>query len=157
MSQGSGAFEPYPRAEAVWRYLRRRFGFGPRAFEAFRLWHRPGAQTVWIAHRDCLPDAWTGPETIGLPVLRRPLPRGFPTTSFLQRFGLLAARNVIWVGEPGAEALMQGQRLQLDASGTAKGPFIVRTRDAVLGRGWVREARLALDIPKEWRSGGESP
>lgn len=150
MPPGSDVFEPYPRAGEVWRYLRLRFGLDLRDFPGLRLWHRRGAATVWIAREECLPPSDTAPETIGLPLLRRPLPRGFPTTAFLQRFGLRAWRSVIHVADQWTETLMRGEPLPCDP-GSDKGPYIVRTPDAVLGRGWVRRSGLVLDVAKEWR------
>ena len=144
------SFEPYPGAEEVWSYLRRQFGMAPEAFSGYRLWHYPGRPTVWLAAESLVPEHEDDMETLGLPLLRRPLPRGLPTTAFLQRFGHLAGKNVIRVDEDAVIPLMRGESLPWDEGVAKAGPRIVASKPGILGRGWIKQGRLVLDAPKEW-------
>jgi hypothetical protein len=143
-------FEPYPGAEEVWSYLRRHFGMDPEAFRGYRLWHCPGRPAVWLAAKQFVPEQEDGLETVGLPVLRRPLPRGLPTTAFLQRFGHLAEKNVIQVDQEAIIPLMQGKSLPWDGETAKAGPCIIASEPGIVGRGWIKQGRLVLDAPKEW-------
>ncbi len=151
MSRACIGFEPYPQASLLVDYLARLFGMPAASWEAFQFWHRPGASAVWIAHRsNALPSA-VRVETLGLVLFRQPPPRGYPTTAFLRRFGFLATRRLFWVNAKAGEFLMHGQALAIPADRLQRGPYIVRTPQAILGRGWARAGRLTLDCAKEWR------
>jgi len=143
-------FEPFPGAEEFWSYLRRQFGMDPEAFRGYRLWHFPGRPAVWLAAERFVPEEEDGLETMGLPVLRRPLPRGMPTTAFLQRFGHLAEKNLIRVDQEAIIPLMQGKILPWDVETAKAGPCVVASDLAILGRGWIKQGWLVLDAPKEW-------
>lgn len=143
-------FEPYPGAEEVWSYLWRQFGMDPEEFPGYRLWHYPGRPTVWLVAESFIPREKDGLEAIGLPLLRRPLPRGLPTTAFMQRFGHLAQKNVIRVEPEAIIPLMQGKSLFWDGETAKAGPCIVASEPGILGRGWIKQGWLLLDAPKEW-------
>ncbi|MEF8822504.1 MAG: hypothetical protein V5A14_00685 [Desulfohalobiaceae bacterium] len=143
-------FEPYSGAEEIWSYLLRQFGMDPEAFRGYHLWHYPGRPTVWLAAQEFVPQQEDGLETMGLPVLRRPLPRGLPTTAFLQRFGHLAEKNMIRVDTEAIILLMQGKSLPWDVETAKAGPCVVASDLGIVGRGWIKQGRLVLDAPKEW-------
>ena len=111
MSPAFVAFEPYTHAEGVWDYLEERFGMPRSGFAGFRLWQRGAGKTVWI-----LPCGVEVPgdlkiEWAGLPVLRQPLPRGFPTNAFVRRFGDRATRNAFDVDWDTALRLMYDHQI----------------------------------------------
>ena len=145
------SFEPYLQAEEIWSYLGQRFGMDNTRFSGYRLWHFPGRPTIWLAAENLYPEEEDGLETLGLPLLRRPLPRGLPTTAFLQRFGHLAEKNVLQVGPEAVTTLMQGKSLPWREETDKAGPFIVSSELGILGRGWIKGGRLLLDASKEWR------
>lgn len=150
MSRAFVAFEPYAHAEGVWAYLEERFGMARFDLAGFRLWQRGEGKTVWI-----LPSGIDVPgdlkiEWAGLPVLRQPLPRGFPTNAFVRRFGDRATRNVFDVDWETALRLMYSHQIEAEALDPKGGPYVVRSPLGPLGRGWVRKGRLLLDIPKGW-------
>ena len=144
------SFEPYPEADRIWSHLRRLFGMDPQDFRGYRLWHFPGRPTVWLAAESFIPREEDGLETMGLPLLRRPLPRGLPTTAFLQRFGHLAQRNVVRVEPDVVIPLMRGESLPRDEEPAKAGPLVLTSGMGILGRGWIKQGRLLLDVPKEW-------
>ncbi|MCF8030116.1 MAG: hypothetical protein K9K39_04395 [Desulfohalobiaceae bacterium] len=144
------SFEPYPGAEEIWSHLQGRFGMDPEGFRGYRLWHYLGRPTIWIAAESLLPDDMDDLETMGLPLLRQPLPRGLPTTAFLQRFGHLAKKNVIRVDPDAVPSLMRGESLPWEQNVAKAGPFILASHLGILGRGWIKQGRLLLDAPKEW-------
>jgi hypothetical protein len=144
------SFEPYPEAQAIWSYLQGRFGMAPEGFRGYRLWHSPGRPTIWLAAEGFVPQEEDGLETVGLPLLRQPLPRGLPTTAFVQRFGHLARKNVIQVGSDAVIPLMQGKSLPWGEEVARAGPLVVNSGMGVLGRGWIKQDKLLLDAPKEW-------
>ena len=143
-------FEPYPGAEYIWSHLQRRFGMEPELFRDYRLWHYPERPTIWLAAESLIPEEIDDLETLGLPLLRQPLPRGLPTTAFLQRFGHLAKKNVIRVDPDAVTPLMRGKSLPWDQVVAKAGPFILASHLGILGRGWIKQERILLDAPKEW-------
>jgi len=151
LSRVSAAFEPYPEVDAVWTYLVDRYGLGPAVFAEHCLWHRPGAASIWIAHQDLAPPEDLRIETVGLVAFRQPLPRGYPSSAFLRRFGAEATRGCYDVDWPDALRLMHGQAIPRAPLDERAGPYVVRSPRAVLGRGWLREGQLRLDAPKMWR------
>jgi hypothetical protein len=151
LSRVSVAFEPYPESEAVWRYLAERFGLTKDTFAAHRLWHRPGVTSIWIAHAACRPASVLRVQGLGLMAFRRPPPRGYPTSTFLRRFGAGAERNVYDVSWEAALQLMHERTLAVRDLDSHSGPWVVRCGQTVIGRGWVRESVLRLDAPKTWR------
>ncbi len=105
---------------------------------------------MWIAHEACTPPDDLRIEWVGLPVLRQPLPRGFPTNVFLRRFGDAATRGVCDVDWDTALRLMYDHQVEHAAPDDRGGPYVVRSPAGVLGRGWVRKGRLLLETPKGW-------
>ena len=144
------SFEPYPGEEEIWSHLQRRFDMNPESFRSYRLWHYPERPTIWLAAESLIPEAMDDLETMGLPLLRQPLPRGLPTTAFLQRFGHLAKKNVIRVDSDAVIPLMQGKSLPWNQGMDKAGPFVLASHLGILGRGWIKQERLLLDAPKEW-------
>ena len=155
MSRDFDAFEPYPEAADVWRYLEERFGMAPSLFGHHRLWWRKGGKRekpIWIAHEDCVLPKDMKVDWAGLMVMRQPPPRGFPTNVFLRRFGAAASRNVVDVGWDTALRLMYNHQIEHEPLDEKGGPYIIRSSRVVLGRGWVRKGRLVLETPKGWQN-----
>lgn len=150
MSPAFAAFESYSDAEAVWDYLEERFGMARTAFRGYRLWQRGQGRTVWILPETGEPPADLKVEWAGLPVMRQPLPRGFPTNAFLRRFGDRATRNVFDVDWETALRLMYDHQIEAEALDAKGGPYVIRSPVSPLGRGWVRKERLLLATPKGW-------
>ena len=151
MSPACAAFEPYPEAQGVWDYLADRFGMPVAAFAGYRLWWRAErGKSIWIARDTVEPPADLKVEWLGLPVLRQPLPRGFPTSTFLRAFGGAATRNCYDEDWDTALRLMYSHQIEREPLDDKGGPYIVRSPAGVLGRGWVRKGRLVLDTPKGW-------
>lgn len=151
MSRVSAGFRPHPEPEALLGPVRDRFGFPSGIFAEHTLWHRPRAPAVWIVRQGCQPPEGIRVEALGLLMMRRPPPRGFPTTGFCQRFGGYATRNIYEFDQETALHLMAGGTLSVEPQDWQGGPYIVRIPEAVVGRGWVREGQLRLDCPKVWR------
>ncbi len=145
------SFEPHPQPGQIWEDLNRRFGLTSGDFREYRLWRHPDRPTIWIAQQDLGPSRAAQVESMGIPVMRHPPPRGLPTTAFLQRFGHLARKSVLQVQEEAITSLMLGYSLNWCENGLRDGPFILRCGWIILGRGWIRNGNLHLDAPKEWR------
>jgi hypothetical protein len=148
LSQDSEGFEPYGDTPALLDYLDGRFGLEPMLFAEHRFWQRTGSPAIFIAHARCRPVRGVATDVLGLLALRDPPPRGYPTTAFLMRFGMQATRNVYAIDTDTALRLLRdGAIPHLDPE-TPKGPWIVRTDHAVVGRAWVRDGQLVGEIPK---------
>lgn len=156
MSRVSGEFELWPERERTLGWLEWKFGMPPEAFDEWAIWHRPGVPSLWIAHRLTEPRPEAGIELIGLLFMRDPPPRGFPSTSFLQRFGHLARERIIDVPESDVVALVFRDPVPLTTE-MDDGVVVVRGPHGVLGRGWVKAGQLTLDFPKSRRQRMERP
>ena len=153
MSRACAGFERHPESDALGRFLVERWGLPADCFNNHHFWHRPGSPAIWIAARDCSPPPALEPvvETVGMLALRHPPPGGKPTSVFLQRFGLLATRNVYRLSEVELARFIAGEPVAVEPVDAARGYCIVRTRDAVVGCGRIDDGQLWCELPKSWR------
>ncbi len=152
MSQGLDAFEPLPREHEVFGYLIDKFGFRKQDFRPYRLWHRPGHASIWMSRTECLPCSEVKVHSVGILLFRKMPPRGFPTTAFILRFGHLAGRSVLDLSWDQALDLMLGKSIPDPGGSQGKGPYVLRTLGRGLGRGWIGQSELKLDVPKIWKA-----
>lgn len=138
-------FEPVT-PDALQAHLRQRFGFdAPLA--GFRLWqHERGA--LWIA--GALVEPEPADESVGVLVMRHPLPRGRLSTAFIRRFCAAATIRVAEVEGESLRAYLAGES-QPWADAWGSGERIVRWEGRPLGRAHVREDTLESELPRPFR------
>ena len=151
----SVAFEPYPTPSLIFDWLDEEFGIAPSTFDDFRLWHRPGVQSIWIAAGVSSWDSTIKFETIGIQVTRRPPPKAKPSTYFAQRFGRFAQRNVVDLTEKQLEPFFRGELIETDLVSDKSRYCIVRIGQVALGCGWLSRGRVRSNLPAYWT--GEFP
>ena len=82
--------------------------------------------------------------------MRKPPPKGKPTSVFLQRFGHTAFRNVYRLSESEAFRFLKRELLAVEPKDDARGYALVRTEDRVIGCGRIKGQTLHSEIPKHW-------
>lgn len=147
-------FEPLPEpdANAVFGLLEGRFGVSRASLTDYRLWHRPGTPTVWIASVDAEPPRGPRVEAFGMVLMRDPPPGGKPTSAFVQRFGHLATRNVYSLSEAQAQAYLRAEPVETAAVDDGRGWAVARWGATVLGRAFWRDGVLESQLKKSWRA-----
>jgi len=146
----SDAYEPVSDQALVPRYCAERFGVDPAIF-ADHVFLRPvGGRLIRVVARSCVPPPGLGLESIGMQVMRRPPPRGKPTSVFLQRFAGTATRNVYRLDDALTERFLRRQAVPIEPVDDARGYAVVFGPDGVLGCGRVDGAELRSEIPKAW-------
>ena len=143
---------PEPEARAVYALLEGRFGLPRERLSAYRLWHRAGTPTVWIASVDAEPPRGPRVEAFGLVLMRDPPPGGKPTSVFVQRFGHWATRNVYALSDAQAHAYLRGEPVEVAAVDDGRGWAVARWGSTVLGRGFWRDGVLESQLKKTWRA-----
>lgn len=146
----SAAFELLPDQGIVPAWCADRFGIDPQVFAGHRFWRRAGTRVIRIAAaRSLVPDGLAA-ETIGMQVMRKPPPRGKPTSVFLQRFGATAHRNTYVLDPERAARFLRREAVEIDPVDDAHGYCVVRTPERVLGCGRVDGGLLYSEIPQSW-------
>lgn len=146
----SAAFELLPDQGLVPRHCAERYGIDPDVFAGHRFWIRPGTRVIRIAAARCAVPDGVDAETIGMQVMRKPPPRGKPTSVFLQRFGATAHRNTYTLDAACAERYLRREAQPIDPVDDAHGYCVVRTAERVLGCGRIKEGVLYSEIPRSW-------
>lgn len=148
--RASADFEPLPEQARLRAFFQWRYGIDPSVFEGHVFIGRPNTRSVWIAARSCAPPPGLRPASMGIQVMRKPPPRGKPSSVFLQRFGGQASRNVYVLGEEGAARFMRRESQRIAPIDDAQGYCVVRTERRVLGCGRIEGETLHSEIPKAW-------
>ncbi len=143
----SAAFEPYAEAPALLEWLEARYGLAPELFSQHRFWVRPGAEPIWIASEAATPPGVLV-DAFGLKVLHRPPPGGKLTTSFIQRFGARASKQVVHL-ERLDEVVAS---LPVDVDPALHGHTILMWAGVAIGSGVARAGVLTPELPKRLRS-----
>jgi NOL1/NOP2/fmu family ribosome biogenesis protein len=135
--------------QAVMEWWSERFGIDSATFADHTVWEK-GAGKVWI-FRGEMPDETENVEAIGMTFLRTRQEHWKPTTDAAQRFGRLATRNTIELGEQEAKTFVAGDDQDLDWDGDW-GYVIpvhdVAGREEPLGVGLYVYGELKSMIPK---------
>lgn len=146
----SDAYELHPDQALVPRYCAERFGIDPQIFADHAFWRPVGGRLIRIAARACRPADDFALDSIGMQVMRRPPPRGKPTSVFLQRFGATATRNVYRLDDAQTERFLRRQPVEVVPVDDGRGYVIVRGADGVLGCGRIDGQTLHSEVPKAW-------
>lgn len=146
----SDAYEPLPDQALIPRYCAARFGVDPAVFAEHVFWRPVGGRLIRIAARGCVPPPGLGIDSLGMQVMRRPPPRGKPTSVFLQRFCGAATRNAYRIGPAETARFMRREPVPIAPVDDGRGYAIVFGPDGVLGCGRVDGDVLLSEIPKAW-------
>jgi NOL1/NOP2/fmu family ribosome biogenesis protein len=110
------------------------------------------AKSIWAISDASLPRL--SYEAIGMRIMNCKDRPWKPTTSALQIFGGLAARNLIHLEADFARAFLEGKTQDVDAAAASDcepGYVVVFYRGDVLGCGLYSHGKLVSQIPKERR------
>ena len=150
----SDAYEHHPDQGLVPRWCADHFGIEPAVFAEHVFWRPVGGRLIRVAARACRPPEGMGLDSIGMQVMRRPPPRGKPTSVFLQRFGGTATRNVYRLDDAQTDSFLRRMPVSVRPVDDARGYAIVFGPDGVLGCGRVDGELLRSEIPKAWLHDG---
>jgi hypothetical protein len=127
--------------EEIFLFLEDRFGLKRDIFEDFLI--LKGASTFWLFPKTehLIQLKKLTPEVVGLLFLRRVSGYLKPTSTFLQRFGQYATKNVIQLETEQLKTLQERQRLEIDLD-IQPGYVIVRDEDWILGCALYLPGRL---------------
>lgn len=139
-------------SDALQAHLARQFGFeAPLA--GFRLWrHERGA--LWIAGAHVEPDP--ADESVGVLVMRHPLPRGRLSTAFIRRFCAGANTRVAVLEGESLRAYLAGESQPWDDAWES-GERIVLWDGRPVGRAHRRGDTLESELPRPFRVEREAP
>jgi len=120
--------------EEILAYLTERFGFSPSLFEDYlmlRVFHNYWLfpKTNYLSQLRKLT-----PEAVGLIFLRRVSQYLKPTSTFLQRFGRYATKNIVTLKEEELRLLQENKKIALSLP-LEEGYVILRDENWILGCG----------------------
>jgi NOL1/NOP2/fmu family ribosome biogenesis protein len=142
-------FEPVP-ASSVAELWHSRFAVPQSAFCGYLFFRK--AKSIWAISDASLPKL--SYEAVGMRIMNCKDRPWKPTTSALQIFGGLAARNLIHLEADFAMAFLEGKTQDVDAAAASDcepGYVVVFYRGDVLGCGLYSHGKLVSQIPKERR------
>ncbi len=120
--------------EHILNYLENRFGIPTKVFDEYTIFK--GATHYWLfpktEHLFLLKKL--SPETVGLLFLRKIKDFLKPTSTFLQRFGKYATKNIIELSEEQLKTLQKNKKIPIDIS-IDPGYVILRDENWILGCG----------------------
>ena len=145
-------FEPLTDQSLVPRWCKNHFEIKQSTFDGYRFWQRRNGKGIWITPKSFKCVAHQNVAALGMLVMRKPPPKGKPTTVFLQRFGQQASRNVYVLSESEALRFLTRETLTITPHDDARGYALVRTEDRIIGCGRVTGNQLCSEIPKHWLS-----
>lgn len=146
----SDAYELHPDQELIPRWCAEHFGIDPGVFGDHVFWRPVGGRLIRIAARSCRPPANLALDSIGMQVMRRPPPRGKPTSVFLQRFAGTATRNVYRLDDAQTACFLCRQPVTVQPVDDKRGYAVVMGPGGVLGCGRIDGELLRSEIPKAW-------
>ena len=82
--------------------------------------------------------------------MRKPPPKGKPTSVFLQRFGGGATKNVYTLSPEDAERFLRREPVNIEPVDDRRSYCLARTPDFILGCGRIEENRLISEVPRSW-------
>lgn len=143
------AFELWADPEPVITWFEGYFGIDGARLRTLRWWRRPGG-TIWASSPGVELEGLAQVQTVGLVVMRKPPPRGMPSSAFLRRYVQGATRQVVTLDPSIAARFVRGEVVPVPAMATAEpGMVLVRVDATVLGRGRVRDDGLHPELPRE--------
>ncbi|MCO4762905.1 MAG: hypothetical protein KC502_15425 [Myxococcales bacterium] len=146
----SDVFEPLNSEDSATlvAWLTARYGLSPSCLADHQLWQRPGAKPIWVTAARFAPPPDFRCETMGIMVMRKMPPAGKLTSTFLQRFGQSAKRNVVRLEGPSLERFIARDPVPVRES--VEGYQIVFAGNRVLGAGFAKSGQLRSQLPKAW-------
>ncbi len=113
-------------------FLKERFGFNEEIFADFVI--LKGSSTFWLFPKTThlLSLKKLTPEVVGLLFLRKVSDYLKPTSTFLQRFGNYATKNIIQLNQEQLKLLQERQKIDIELD-LAPGYVIIRDEDWILG------------------------
>ena len=145
-----GKFELLDEQSLIPNWCWNHFGLPKDVFEPFRFWGRRPGKSIWIAPRNLVPVDHNETVSFGMLVMRKPPPKGKPTSIFLQRFGALAERNVYEISPELVTPFLMRLPTSVKPVDDKKGYAIVRSQGVVLGCGRIVGHELVSEVPKHW-------
>ena len=144
--------EGRPTRTGVLDFFEGRFGIDPATFADHSFWEK-GAGKVWVLRGD-RPTPAAGIEALGLLALRARQRHWKPTTTFVQRFGHAAGRNVIGLSAAEADRFLAGDDQAIGWDGDWG--YLIATAEvgggpAALGVGLFTDGVLRSQVPKHRR------
>ena len=155
MSQNSENYSAYDKTAELLDFIDEQFDIPQKIFGDCKFFTLENTNIVYLCNSEILP--LKNLRQIGLAIYKGDFPRGYLTNAFVYRFGRYARKNVIEVKKDRLEALINREGINLPAGDYEKGHWIVKSDHRILGRGWVREGQLYLDVPKIWRQNIKFP
>ncbi len=149
----SDAYELHPDQTLIPTWCADHFGIDPAVFADHVFWRPVGGRLIRIVARSCRPPDGMGIDSIGMQVMRRPPPRGKPTSVFLQRFAGGATRNAYRLDAQATACFLRRQSVPIEPVDDKRGYAVVSGPDGVLGCGRVDGDTLHSEIPKAWLHG----
>ncbi len=135
--------------EFILNYLNERFGFAQETFDNYHI--LKGVKNYWLLsksqHLEKLRSLSV--EVVGLVFLRQVSEYLKPTSAFLQRFGYLAKKNVVYLREEDVNFLSEHPFLRIDLP-LEPGYVILRDSNWVLGCGLYLPGRLYAFFEKKF-------
>lgn len=127
--------------EEILLYLYERFGLPPELFNPYII--LKGVKNYWLLRRNPHLDKLKklSPEVVGLLFLRKISQFLKPTSSFLQRFGLHATKNVITLEEEDLRILIEKKVLHKELP-LESGYVILKDKNWILGCGLYLPGKL---------------
>jgi hypothetical protein len=115
-------------------YLEERFGIKKEVFEAYQFfkgathyWLFPKTEKLFLLKK-------LSPESVGLLFLRKIKDYLKPTSTFLQRFGKYATKNIVQLNENQLKSLQENKKIPIELS-ISPGYVILRDENWILGCG----------------------
>ncbi len=115
-------------------YLEERFGINPGIFDEYTIFK--GATHFWLFPKTEYIHLLKklSPESVGLLFLRKIKNYLKPTSTFLQRFGKLAKKNIVQLTEEQLKILQESKKIKMDLP-LEPGYVILRDETWILGCG----------------------
>jgi NOL1/NOP2/fmu family ribosome biogenesis protein len=137
-------------------YLNARFGIDGKHFDAYDILAFSRQTYLFRRHEVGLRWAENTFVRCGLPFLRQVAGHLKPTTVFVQRFGILAERNLIDLSKQEISVFCRDKEIKIQEKGAslleAPGYIIVRSSQHVVGVGLLlEEGRLLCRFPRAIR------
>ena len=133
-------------------YLNERYGFSHDFWDDYLWLSRSDSQAFWVLGKNAKPSRLSGLETAGVLAFRAPLPKGYPTNSFMRAFGAHASRNVYKIAdETELVRFLRGESIDSGEPPTEQGYCPVLFQGLAVGRGEWKNGVLKCMLPKSLR------
>lgn len=127
--------------EEIFKYLDERFGISPIYFQNYLI--LKGATNYWLFPKTPLFPQLKGliPEVVGLLFLRRVSHYLKPTSSFIQRFGRYATKNIVTLTKEELSVFREKNSLEINLELTP-GYVVVKDENWIIGCGLYLPGKL---------------